>query len=248
MKRLALFATATIALAVSAAPASAQTLLHEYKFDGTTVADSVGSVDGALFNGATVSGGVLHLDGVDDHADLTAQLIPTNGDPYSVFISFTTFGPQAHSYNELLSQGSSGGPGFYLGATGGLIRLTDYFGGGLPGTAFPDSGSHNLLLTTATGLGTFLYLDGVQVFNTPGYLGIGATGNNTRFGDQFGSYGENFKADVDLARFYSGVASYAQASAIGAVPEPATWAMMILGFGIAGAAMRRRRNPALALG
>jgi hypothetical protein len=34
----------------------------------------------------------------------------------------------------------------------------------------------------------------------------------------------------------------------GAVPEPATWAMLILGFGIAGSAMRRaRRNqPALA--
>lgn len=29
------------------------------------------------------------------------------------------------------------------------------------------------------------------------------------------------------------------------VPEPATWAMMLLGFGVAGYAMRRRRRPAL---
>ncbi len=29
--------------------------------------------------------------------------------------------------------------------------------------------------------------------------------------------------------------------AIGAVPEPATWAMMVLGFGLAGGAMRRKR-------
>ena len=33
---------------------------------------------------------------------------------------------------------------------------------------------------------------------------------------------------------------------INAVPEPGTWAMMLLGFGAAGYAMRRRRAPALA--
>ena len=32
----------------------------------------------------------------------------------------------------------------------------------------------------------------------------------------------------------------------GAVPEPATWAMMLLGFGAVGFAMRRRRTPVLA--
>ena len=29
---------------------------------------------------------------------------------------------------------------------------------------------------------------------------------------------------------------------VGAVPEPATWAMMILGFGVLGASMRRRQH------
>ena len=33
---------------------------------------------------------------------------------------------------------------------------------------------------------------------------------------------------------------------ITAVPEPATWAMMLLGFGAVGFAMRRRRQPMLA--
>ena len=32
----------------------------------------------------------------------------------------------------------------------------------------------------------------------------------------------------------------------GGVPEPATWAMMIAGFGLAGAAMRRRERSAAA--
>lgn len=35
------------------------------------------------------------------------------------------------------------------------------------------------------------------------------------------------------------------AFAAGAIPEPATWAMMLLGFGAVGYAMRRRRRPAL---
>jgi len=35
-------------------------------------------------------------------------------------------------------------------------------------------------------------------------------------------------------------------SPVGAVPEPATWAMMLLGFGAVGFAMRRRQRPALA--
>ena len=33
---------------------------------------------------------------------------------------------------------------------------------------------------------------------------------------------------------------------IQAVPEPATWAMMLIGFGGIGMALRRRRQPALA--
>ena len=43
---------------------------------------------------------------------------------------------------------------------------------------------------------------------------------------------------------YSGnqiVASVANTGGPGAVPEPATWAMMIMGFGVAGSLLRRRR-------
>ena len=39
--------------------------------------------------------------------------------------------------------------------------------------------------------------------------------------------------------------SYSGGVAFAAVPEPATWAMMLMGFGAIGFAMRRRRRPAL---
>jgi hypothetical protein len=46
---------------------------------------------------------------------------------------------------------------------------------------------------------------------------------------------------IDEVRFYSADADP------GAVPEPATWAMMIAGFGLAGSTLRRRARPAKAL-
>ena len=43
----------------------------------------------------------------------------------------------------------------------------------------------------------------------------------------------------------SGTEVIASAAAIGAVPEPATWAMMILGFGAVGAGLRHRRSQVI---
>lgn len=41
------------------------------------------------------------------------------------------------------------------------------------------------------------------------------------------------------------ITSFSASAISAAVPEPATWAMMLLGFGAIGFAMRRRRQPAL---
>lgn len=74
----------------------------------------------------------------------------------------------------------------------------------------------------------------VQVFDfrdvTTRYLTLHIEGCNQ--GASFAGCG------IDEIAFAEGVA--------GAVPEPATWAMMILGFGAAGAVIRRRRGMALA--
>jgi hypothetical protein len=66
--------------------------------------------------------------------------------------------------------------------------------------------------------------------NAPSFLGfVSSTGFTTvTFTNPFGG-GDNDSFGVDNLRFG------------GVVPEPATWAMMIIGFGAAGSVIRRRR-------
>jgi hypothetical protein len=226
-------------LLASAAPAA--TLTHAYEFT-SGVTDSVGSVNGTLANGASVSAGKLLLDGIDDFAELSGKIIPTDGSAYSLFVRYSTGGlTQNYYYEEIVSQGVSGGPGFYLGYVGGDVRLTDHFAGGT-GDALPqDGGVHDLLVTSSVA-GTQLFIDGASVFTSATYLSTGTTGSNTRFGNQFCCYTENFKGSLDSVRVFSGLATYAEATAgLSPAPEPASWAMMIAGFGLVGATMRRRR-------
>jgi len=227
----------------AASAASAATLVHAYEFDAASTAsivDSVGAANGTLVNGATVSGGALHLDGAGDYAQISGKIIPTDGSAYSLYVRYAG-GSQGYYYEEIVSQGYSGGPGFYLGYVGGAVRLTDHFGGGVSSLPL-DNLFHDLLVTTSSAEGTSLYIDGTLAFSTGTYLSVGAGGDDTRFGTQFGGYSEYFKGDLDAVRVFSGVASYREASVTSsAAPEPASWLMMVGGFGLLGAAMRRNR-------
>lgn len=75
----------------------------------------------------------------------------------------------------------------------------------------------------------------IYTFGNGGQLKV--TLNPTQFNDGFfGTLpGKKYGAVV------TGNFEYLQAPLQSAVPEPATWAMMITGFGLAGAAIRRRR-------
>ena len=64
----------------------------------------------------------------------------------------------------------------------------------------------------------------------------------------FGLLGANLGAGtytLHLEGTSTGQGAFGGNVAFTAVPEPATWAMMLLGFGAVGFAMRRRRRPAL---
>ena len=218
--------------------AQAALLVHAYEFanaGGATAQDLVGSANGTLTGNAAIAGGVLNLDGSGDSVTFGSQLIPFGSD-FSVFVR-TTIPQPVNGISEIIAQGSSGGPGFYIGNYGNVYRLTDtYYATSVP--FHVDDAFHNLLLTNGGGAFKFS-IDGVQVFSAAQVTFGG--GFNTVIGDQFSSgYGEFFNGSIAPVKIYSGVATYAEATASGA-PEPAAWALMISGFGLAGAMLRRRR-------
>ncbi len=219
--------------------ASAATLVHDYEFNGSGVTDSAGSVDGALFGDAAVSGGYLHLDGDGDYAQLSTPIFPyapTND--FSIYFAYSGHTAQPGIYTEVVSQD---GGNFYVGSDpAGNIRLGDGYGS-IP-VVFP-LGAHAFLVTSSAVNGTRLYIDGTLAFSGAGVMSSYPWGGSaTRFGRQFGPHAEFFRGDIDAIRMFTGVATYAEAAGIGGVPEPASWAMMLAGFGLAGMAMRRTRG------
>jgi len=76
----------------------------------------------------------------------------------------------------------------------------------------------------------------IQLFTTFHVGAGGATGNLTLKNAQGNTSGNDFGLD-DIV-----LATGTNAGTIGAVPEAATWGLMVLGFGAIGAASRRRRT------
>jgi hypothetical protein len=118
-------------------------------------------------------------------------------------------------------------------AAGGTVTLTNLLTGDVASFA-------TALIADANGLSA-----GYQGSQQ---LGFGfLNGSFPPFGDL------NFNANIDntyrfdLSAGGNTVTTFAQVGAgAGAVPEPATWAMMLLGFGAVGVSIRRQRKPVLA--
>lgn len=106
-------------------------------------------------------------------------------------------------------------------------------------------------IDTATGAGTMVAgtigdgcMMGMTIQHDQGYVtnycsGGGALYKMSLTDGSLTSVGSTF-TNLPMALTYRGVA--------GAVPEPASWALMIGGFGMVGAAMRRRRNVGVSFG
>lgn len=84
----------------------------------------------------------------------------------------------------------------------------------------------------------------IHLYGANGTVKVGGPplGTDTGFSFVRTTYTTTF--DIAAAFSPESVGANYSLDALGAVPEPATWALMILGFGFAGAALRQRRRVA----
>lgn len=167
--------------------------------------------------------------------DIASPLVSVENDAYAAYLSYPNLssgGPQNNAY---FIDRLSAAP-----YRRGLISLGDY-------TVYTDGDftatktfESNIFKTVAGSLGDLsdLGLEGFNAFFKSGGLGFEVGANFTERGDATGTSNSGSLGFEGSARLLSidGV------PVVASVPEPATWAMMILGFGAAGALFRFDRR------
>jgi hypothetical protein len=128
--------------------------------------------------------------------------------------------------------------GITSGAPAGTTAAVSTVAGG-PSTDFTDRGIVVYDQNTLGGFGSFPALTTVPFTNGDNFLGLRVTsGGQTYFGFAFTT-----NATLNSFGFETTPNTGIMATtALTAVPEPATWAMMIGGFGLIGSTMRRRKR------
>jgi hypothetical protein len=224
MRFISIMAAGTLALAATASSAAIVSL------------DFTGVVDPAQGNSTAVNG--FYNGGTSGHG--------TSGVNYGV--EFSSNGLGINSYNGCCEPDSPT-PGILFFLSGGAVTI-NYAAGFTTGFSFNYSSNsaafvrvYDGLNATGNVLATLSLLQQANTGCAPGSTGfycnwdaVGVAFAGTAKSIDFGG-GANFVAYDDIT-FGS--------STPGAVPEPASWAMLIAGFGLVGAAARRRRVVATA--
>lgn len=221
-------------------PVRAQ-LLHQYTFD-TDARDAVGSANGVLVGGASISGGRLLLDGLTGFVQFGSKIVPGSGS-YTVAF-FAQRNVFQNAFVEFISQGVSGGPGFFIGtAPDGTLRVTDQvLSTGLAAPAVGTFAHYALAVDAAANVSRF-YVNGTLVGSVNFAIATGLSGSNTRFGRQFDPFTEFFNGVMDDVRIYGNALSaneIADIARIATVPEPAS--LFLFGVGAAALAVVKRRR------
>ncbi|HEY4087438.1 MAG TPA: LamG-like jellyroll fold domain-containing protein [Bryobacteraceae bacterium] len=176
-----------------------------------------------------------------------SHLVPSSGS-YSVSLDFQPATTDNPGITEFISQGSSGGPGFYLGTNGFGFRATDSWG---PFGSYDPADPHRLLFSVDSVVGkSYLYLDGTLLDTRSFAITTTTGGTDTRLGSQFAPYGENFHGTLDNVRIFDSAITPDQDTDVTGTPEPST--MMLAGWELqrrwlCGSAGQRARSLALRL-
>ena len=218
------------AILVLAAPAAANTVISFESLPGMSnspgAAVPLGSQLSTQFlasDGVVFSSGAGYVAVVDHVAGCGAPCTPT---PPNIIGGTAANGTL--SYTTPITAGFFSIANTSVKATTGFVRVL--------GETFPD--------------GSTLTLEAYGVAGN--LLGSVSQNEGTVFGQ--GATLSLTLAGIQSVRFYSNSGTvgfdnieFGALSAVNAVPEPASWALMIAGFGLAGAAARRRRErPAVA--
>ena len=141
----------------------------------------------------------------------------------------------------------SGGGAYLIYTNGGGYDVTVGLWDALPNQA----GANELASATGTTNGDGWF----DAFWTPHavtagqtyYLTFDATGTGGLLGTTYNTYavGNVYANYIPYSGYDYTFRTYSSTS--GAVPEPATWGMMLVGFGVMGAAMRRRQRTSVRL-
>lgn len=139
--------------------------------------------------------------------------------------------------NEVITTTSSNGQSRFVAADGSALDQATIF---LTGGGTFTSAEFNLFNAASDTSSVTIFVNGIaQTFNIANgqnFFGFTATGGDVIRSIAFDTNGSGV-ADLRQVRI-GGVAA--------AVPEPGTWALMLLGFGAVGVSMRRRRSTHLA--
>ena len=217
MKTFATFAAVALAAISLSTAASAQVIYNNGGPNGVSGNDATQWVQAEDFNfasGGTVKGAGVYLAGF---GDLSA---------WDGTLEYTIFGDSAGDPGAVLASGSASASAVDTGTPwgfGGNAYLLDF-----------DFASD---FTATAGVTYWLGIHASSNFDRDDIYWVTTAGNGTSTGHE--SDGGTFDNWSDNGQEH---AFYLRGDRTTAVPEPGAWALMILGFGAAGAALRQRRR------
>lgn len=210
------------------APASAATVVFSTLGSPTTTAATQSvTADGitANFTGGVYTGSVAAMNAADGNVALAARTVQKSSTGLGVAQDGEANQIDSNGANELLQVVFSAPGNFRIvSVTVGMVDNTDTFAlfGGQNGT-YTRLGFTGAIQSGITG--------GIPVTRTN--LGGGNYRLDFNYGGGFDSF--RFGTNDEEADGYS-----LRSLSVAAVPEPSAWALLILGFGLTGAALRRR--------